>query len=169
MSDSLQPDGLQHMRLPCPSMLKVMSIESVMPSKHLTLCCSLVLLPSIFSNIRDFSNELALQIRWPNYWSFSFSINSSNEYSGLISFRMDWLDLLAIQGLSPLFPSSILDTFWPEGLIFLCHIFLPFHTVHGLFIARMLRWFAISSSVNHLFSELSTDPSVFGGPTLHGL
>ena len=73
MSDSLQPDGLQHMRLPCPSVLKVMSIESVMPSKHLTLCCSLVLLPSIFSNIRDFSNVLALQIRWPNYCTFSFS------------------------------------------------------------------------------------------------
>ena len=98
MSDSLQPDGLQHMRLPCPSMLKVMSIESVMPSKHLTLCCSLVLLPSIFSNIRDFSNELALQIRWPNYCTFSFSISPPSEYSGLISFRIDWFNLLAVQG-----------------------------------------------------------------------
>ena len=98
MSDSLQPDGLQHMRLPCPSMLNVMSIESVMPSKHLTLCCSLVLLPSIFSNIRDFSNELALQIRWPNYCTFSFSISPPSEYSGLISFRIDWFNLLAVQG-----------------------------------------------------------------------
>ena len=69
-----------------------------MPSNHLILCCSLLLLPSIFPSIRVFSNELALHIRWPNYWSFSFSISPSNEYSGLISFRMDWLDLLAVQG-----------------------------------------------------------------------
>ena len=100
MSDSLQPNGLQHARLPRLPVLKVMSIESVMPSKHLTLCCSLVLLPSILPNIRDFSNELALQIRRPNYCSFtfSFSINPPSEYSGLISFRMDWLDLLAVLG-----------------------------------------------------------------------
>ena len=79
------------------SLLKLMSIESVMPSNHLTLCCPLLLLPSIFSSIRVFSNESVLCIRWPNYWSFSFSISPSNEYSGLISFRMDWLDLLAVQ------------------------------------------------------------------------
>ena len=69
-----------------------------MPSKHLILCCPLLLLPSIFPSIRVFSNESALHIRWPKYWSFSFSISPSNEYSGLISFRMDWLDLLAVQG-----------------------------------------------------------------------
>ena len=80
------------------SLLKPMSIESVMPSNHLIRCHPLLLLPSVFPSIRVFSNELALQIRWPKYWSFSFSISPSNEYSGLISFRMDWLDLLAVQG-----------------------------------------------------------------------
>ena len=77
---------------------KLMSIESVMPSNHLILCPPLLLLPSVFPSIRDFSNESALCIRWPKYWSFSFNISPSNEYSGLISFRMDWLDLLAVQG-----------------------------------------------------------------------
>ena len=80
------------------SLLKLMSIESVMPSNHLVLCCPLLLLPSIFPSIRVFTNELILCIRWPKYWSFRFSISPSNEYSGLISFRMDWLDLLAVQG-----------------------------------------------------------------------
>ena len=77
---------------------KPMSIESVIPSNHLILCRPLLLLPSIFPSIRVFSDESALCIRWPTYWSFSFSISPSNEYSGLISFRMDWLDLLAVQG-----------------------------------------------------------------------
>ena len=77
---------------------KPMSIESVMPSNHLILCLPLLLLPSIFLSIRVFSNESALHIRWPKYWSFSFNISPSNEYSGLISFRMDWLDLLTVQG-----------------------------------------------------------------------
>ena len=80
------------------SLLKLMSIESVMPSNHLILCRPLLLLPSIFLRVRTFSNESVLQIRWPKYWSFSFSISPSNEYSGLISFRNDWLDLLAVQG-----------------------------------------------------------------------
>ena len=75
-----------------------MSIESMMPSNHLILCCPLLFLPSIFPSIRVFSKESSLLIRWPKYWSFSFSISPSNEYSGLISFRIDWLDLLAIQG-----------------------------------------------------------------------
>ena len=75
-----------------------MSIESVMPSNHLILCCPLLLLPSIFPSIRVFSNESALHIRWPKYWSFSFNISPFNEHSGPISFRMDWLDLLAVQG-----------------------------------------------------------------------
>ena len=75
-----------------------MSIESVMPSNHIILCCPFLLLPSIFPSIRVFSNEPALRIRWPKYWSFSFSISSSHEYSGLISFRIDWFDLLAVQG-----------------------------------------------------------------------
>ena len=80
------------------SLLKLMSIESVIPSNHLILCHPLFLLPSIFSSIRVFSSESALLIRGPKYWSFSFSISPSNEYSGLISFRMDWLELLAVQG-----------------------------------------------------------------------
>ena len=80
------------------SLLKLMSINSVMPSNHLTLCRPLLHLPSIFSSFRVFSNESVLRIRQPTYWSFSFSISPSNEHSGLISFRMDWLDLLAVQG-----------------------------------------------------------------------
>ena len=80
------------------SSLKLMSIESVMPSNHLILCHSLLLLPSIFPSIRVFSNEAVLHIKWPKHWSFSFSISPSNEHPGLISFKMDWLDLLAVQG-----------------------------------------------------------------------
>ena len=96
---TLRPHGLQQARPPCPSpsLLKPMSTEWVMPSNHLIFCRLLLLLPSIFPSIRVFSNELALRIKWPKYWSFSFSISPSNEFSGLI-FRMDWLDLLEVQG-----------------------------------------------------------------------
>ena len=80
-------------------LLKLMSTESVMPSKNLILCCPLLLLPSIFPSIRVFSSESALHIRWPKYWSFSLSISPSNAHSGLISFRIDWFDLLAVQGM----------------------------------------------------------------------
>ena len=80
------------------SLPKFMSIESVMPSNHFIFCCLLFFLPSIFPSIRIFSNELSVQIRWPKYWSFSFSINSFNEYSGFNSFKIDWFDLLAVQG-----------------------------------------------------------------------
>jgi len=80
------------------SLLKLMSSESVMPSNHLILCLSLLFLPSIFPSISFFTNELVLHIRWPKYWSFSFSISPSNKHSGLISFRIDWFDLLAVQG-----------------------------------------------------------------------
>ena len=90
--------GLPDYRQLSKSLLKLMSVESVMPFNHLILCRPLLLPPSIFPSIRVFSNESAFCIRWPKYWSFSFSINPSNEYSGLISFRMDWLDLLAVQG-----------------------------------------------------------------------
>ena len=90
------------------SLLKLMSIESMMPSNHLILSCPLLLPPSIFPSIRVFSNESVLRIMWPKYWSFSFSISPSNEYSGLISFRIDWLDLLAVQGtLKSLFQQSV--------------------------------------------------------------
>ena len=103
MSISLQPRGLQHIRPPCPSPTpgaysNSLSIEPLMPFNHLILCHPLLLLPSIFPSIRVFSNESVLCNRWPKYWSFSFSISPFNEYSGLISFRMDWLDLLAVQG-----------------------------------------------------------------------
>ena len=81
-----------------PELAQDMSIKSVMPSDHLVLCCPLLLLPSIFSSIRVFSNESALRVRWPKYWSFSYSISPSNEYSGRISFRIDWLCLFAVQG-----------------------------------------------------------------------
>ena len=81
------------------SLLKLMSIKSVIPSNHLILCCPLPLLPLVFHSIRVFSNELVLHFCWPKYWSFSFSISPSNEYSGLICFRVDWLDLLATQGI----------------------------------------------------------------------
>ena len=81
------------------SLLKLMSIESVIPSKHLTLCLPLLLLPSIFPSIKVFSDESVLHIRWPKHWSLSFSISPFNEHSGLISFRMDWLDILAVQGI----------------------------------------------------------------------
>jgi len=100
------------------SLLKLMSIESVMPSNHLILCFPLLLPPSIFPSIRVFSNESVLRIRWPKYWSFSFSISPSNEYSVLISFRMDWLDLLAVQGtLKSLLQhhSSKASILWPSA------------------------------------------------------
>ena len=103
VSNSLRPHGLQHARPPCPSptprsLLKLMSIELVMLSNHLILCHPLLLQPSILPSIRVFFNESVLCIRWPKFWGFSFSISPSNECSGLISFRMDWLDLLAVQG-----------------------------------------------------------------------
>ena len=102
MSYYLRPHGLQHIRLlwsitNSQSLLRLMSIESVMPTNHLILCCPLLLLPSIFPSIRVFPHKSILQIRWPKYWSFSFSISPSNEYSGLISFTMDWLDVLAVE------------------------------------------------------------------------
>ena len=90
----------------CRSLLKLMSIESVMPSKHFILCCPLLLPPSIFPSIRVFSNASVLHIRWPKYWSFSFNITPSNEYSGLISFRMDWLVSLQSKGLSGVFSNT---------------------------------------------------------------
>ena len=100
-SDSLQPHGLQWAFLSIinsRSLLKLMSIVSVMQSNHLILCCPLFLLPSVFPSIKVFSSESVLCMRWPKYWSFRFSISPSNEYSGLISFGIDWLDILAVQG-----------------------------------------------------------------------
>ena len=103
MSDSSRPHGLQPIRPPCPSPTARVypnscPLKSVMPSSHLILCHPLLLTPSIFPSIRVFSNESALCIRWPKYWNFSFSTSPSSEYSGLISFRMDWLDIFVVQG-----------------------------------------------------------------------
>ena len=101
LSNSLQPHGLQHTRPVLyfsQGLLRHVCTELVMPSNHLILCRPLLLMPSIFPSIRVFSSELALRIRWPKYWSFNFSISPSDEYSGLISFRIDWFDLLAVQG-----------------------------------------------------------------------
>ena len=113
------------------SLPKFMSIESVMPSNHLILCHPLLLLPSIFPSIRVFSNESALCVRWPKYWSFTFNISPSNEHSGMIFFRMDWLDLFA--QLCPILWNPI-D----------CH--LPGSSVHGILQARILEWIAIPFS-----------------------
>ena len=122
MSDSLRPHGLQHTRLLRPSPTPeassdLMSIESVMPSNHLILCHTL-LLPSIFPSIRVFSNEPALHMRWPKY-CLSFNISPSNEYSGLISFRMDWLDLFSVQGTF----KSLLQQHSSKALILRCSAF----------------------------------------------
>ena len=110
VSDSSLSHEPQHARPPCPSPSqsppKPMSIESVMPSNHLILCRPLLLLPSIFPSITVFLDYSALCIRWPKYWSFSFNISPSNEYSGLISFRMEWLDILAVQGTLRVFSNT---------------------------------------------------------------
>ena len=112
------------------SLLKFISIELVMPSNHFILCHPLLLLPSIFPNTKVFSNESAPHIRWPKYWSFSFSISPSNEHSGLISFRMDWLDLLAVQGtLKTLLQhhSSKASVLWPSAF-FIVQLSYPYMT-----------------------------------------
>ena len=110
VSDSLRPHEPEHARPPCltnsQSPRTPMSIESMMPSNHLILYHPLLLLPSIFPSIRVFSNESALHIRWPKYWSFSFNISPSREHPGLISFRMDWLDPLAVQGILRVFSNT---------------------------------------------------------------
>ena len=107
------------------SLLKLMSIKSVMPSNHLILCYPLLLLPSVFPSIRVFSNESVLRIRWPEYWSFSFNISPSNEYSGLVSFRMDWLDPLAVQGTL----KSLLQDHSSKASILWCSAFFIVHTL----------------------------------------
>ena len=136
VSDSLWPHGLHHTRVPCPpptpgACSDLMSIESMMPSNHLILRHPLLLLPSIFPSIRVFFNESVLHIRWPKYWSFSFSINPSNEYSGLISFRMDCFDLLAVQGaLKSLLQNHSSERAWGPvvegfGFLYIQHRMVP--------------------------------------------
>ena len=108
------------------SLLKLMSIESVMPSSHLIVCCPLLLLPSVFPSIRVFSKESALHIRWPKYWSFSFSTSPSHEYSGRISFRIDWFDLLAVQGTL----KSLLQHHSSKASIIWCSVFFTVQLSH---------------------------------------
>ena len=134
---------------------KPMSIESVMPSSHLILCHPLLLLPSIFPSIRVFSNESALHIRWPEYWSFSFSINPSNEYSGLISFRMDWLGLLAVQGtLKSLFHHhSSKVSLLRCSAFFIVQLLYPYMTT-GKTIA-LTRWTFVDKVMSLLFNMFS--------------
>ena len=118
-----------------PSLLKLMSIKSLMSSNHLILCHPLLLLPFIFPSIRVFSRELVLRIKWPKYWSFSFSINPSNEYSGFISFRMEWLDLLAVQEtLTRVFSNTIVQK-------------------HQFFSAQLPLWFS-----SHIYTRLLGKP-----------
>ena len=136
------------------SLPKLMSFESVMPSNHLILCHPLLLLPSIFPSIRVFSNESVFHIRWPKHWSFSFSISPSNEYSGLISFRMDWLDLLAVQGTL----KSLLQHHSSKASVLQCSTFLLVQLSHpymtnGKNIA-LTRWTFLGKVMSLLFNML---------------
>ena len=132
-----------------------MSIESVMPSNHLMFCCPLLLLPSSFPSIRVFSNESALRIRWPEYWSFSLSISPSNEYSRLISFRMDWLDLLAVQGTL----KSLLQHHSSKASILWCPAFFIVQLSHPYMTTGttipLTRWTFVSKVISLLFNMLS--------------
>ena len=161
VSDSLRPHGLHAARqatLPITktrSLLKLMSIESVMPSNHLIFCRPFLLLPSICPSIRVFSSESVLRIWWPKYWSFSFRISPSNEYSGLISFRMDWLDLLAVQGTL----KSLLQHHSSKASILRCSAFFIVQLSHP-YIATgkpivLTRWTFVGKVMSLLFNMLS--------------
>ena len=156
MSDSLQPHESQHTRPPCPitnsqSSLKLTSIESVMPSSHLILCRPLLLLPPIPLSLRVFSNESTLRMRWPEYWSFSFSISPSNDHPGLISFRMDWLDLLAVQGTLKrlLQHHSSKTSILQHSALFTVQLSHPYMTT-GKTIALVMHKFLLQKCVLHI-------------------
>ena len=159
LSDSLRPHEPQRGRLPCPSPTpsppKPMSIESVIPSNHFILCRPLLLLPPIPPSIRVSSTESALHIRWPKYWSFSFNIRPSNEHRGLISFRMDWLDLLAVPGIL----KSLLQHHRSKASILWCSIFCIVQLLHpykttGKTIA-LTSWTFVDKVMSLLFNMLS--------------
>ena len=137
------------------SLLKLMSIELVMPSSHLILCPLLHLLPSIFPSIRVFSRQSVLHIRWPKYWSFSFSISPFNEYSGLISFRMDWLDLLAVQGTlkSLIQHHSSKASILQHSAFFIVQLSHPYMTTGN--IIALTRWTFVGKVISLLFNMLS--------------
>ena len=137
------------------SLLKLMSIESVMPSNLLILCSPLLLLPSVFPSIKVFSHESVLGIRWPKYWSFSFSISTSNEYSGLITFRIDWFDLLALQGtLKSLlqYRSSKASILW-HSAFFMVHLSHPYMTTGKT--TALIRQTFVGKVISLLFNMLS--------------
>ena len=142
------------------SLLKLMSIMSVMPSNHLILCRPLLLLPSIFPIIRVFSSE-SVRIRWTKYWSFSFSISPSNEYSALISFRMDWLDLLAVQGIlkSLLQDHSSKTSIRPHSAFFIVQLSHPYMTTGKTI--DLIRWTFVGKVMSLLFNMLSRLVIVF--------
>ena len=160
VSNFFQFHELQHTRLSLSisnsrSLLKLMPIKSVMPSNHLILCCPLLLSPSIFPSIRVFFNESVFHIRWPKFWSFSFSTSPSNEYSGLISFRIDWLDLFAVQGTL----KSLLQLYSSKTSILQCSAFFIVQLTHpymttGKTIALTRQTF-ISKVMSLLFNMLS--------------
>ena len=155
VSDCLQPHEQQPARSSCRSPLKLKFIESVMPSNHFILCQPLLLLPPIPPCIRVFSNESTLCIRWPKYWSFSFSISPSSEHPGLISFRMDWLNLLEVQGtLKSLLQhhSSKASILWPSAF-FIVQLSHPYMTT-GKIIA-LTRWTCVGKVMSLLFNMLS--------------
>ena len=137
------------------SLLKLMSIDLMMPSNHLILCCPLLLLPSIFPSISVFSNELALHIRWPRYWSFSFSISPSSEYFGLTSFRIDWFHLLAVQGTlkSLLQHHSSKASILPHSSFFMVQLSHLFMTTRRT--TALTMWNFVSKVVSLLFNTLS--------------
>ena len=145
------------------SLPRLMSIESVMPSNHLILCRPLLLLPSIFPSIRVFSNESVLHMRWPKYWSFSFNISPSSEYSGLISFRIDWFDFLAVQGTL----KSLLQHHSSKASILRCSAFFTLQLSHpymttGKTIA-LTRWIFVGKVMSLLFNVLSWSKLFFQG------
>ena len=155
----MQPHGLQHTRLPCallsPSLLKLISIELVMPSNHFILCHPLLLLPSVFPSIRVLSKKSALLIRWPKYRSFSFSISPSIDYSGLTSFRTDWLNLLAVQGtLKSIFQhhSSKASIHW-HSAFFIVQLSDPYMTIGKT--RALTRWTFVNRVMSLLFNMLS--------------
>ena len=165
MSDSLRPHESQHARPPCPSptprvYTNTLSIKSVMPSNRLILCHPLLLLPSVFPSIRVFSYESLLHIRRPKYWSFSFSISPSSEYSGLISFRMDWLDVLAVQGtLKSLLHHSSKPSILCNSAFFTVQ-FSHLYMTTGKTIA-LTRWTFIGKVMSLIFNMLSRSVKLF--------
>ena len=152
MCDSLRPHGLQHARLPCPSATPT---ASVMPSSHLFLCHPLLILPSNFPSIRVFSNESVLRIRWSKYWSFSFNISPCNECSGLISCKIEWFDLLAVQGTlkSLLQHHSSKASILPHSAFFMVELLHPYMTSRKTI--ALTRWTFVGKVMSLRFNILS--------------